>query len=101
MSETAPIGCSSPFVSVSRIVRGRFVEFAYTHGDPDLAIELIMPPQVFTEFCRERGLDVRVNDESVRAAYACLRREHGFLPDVEDAAEEMACPAAAGNNKRV
>lgn len=101
MSETAPIGCGSPYVSVNRIVRGRFVEFAYTHGDPDLAIELIMPATVFTEFCRERGLHVCASDERARAAYTSFRREYAFLPEAERLADDVACPAEAGPNERI
>jgi phenol hydroxylase P0 protein len=33
--------------------RGRFVEFDYSIGSPELAVELIMPEQAFAEFCTE------------------------------------------------
>ena len=35
--------------------RGRFVEFDYSIGHPELAVELIMPEKAFTEFCAEHG----------------------------------------------
>ena len=33
--------------------RGRFIEFDYSIGSPELAVELIMPEAAFTEFCAE------------------------------------------------
>lgn len=37
---------------------GRFVEFEYSLGDGDLAVELILPPKAFEEFCAERAATV-------------------------------------------
>lgn len=33
--------------------RGRFIEFDYSIGSPELAVELIMPEKAFREFCAE------------------------------------------------
>lgn len=43
---------------------GRFVEFEYALGDGDLAVELILPPQAFEEFCRARDAIVDAPDAS-------------------------------------
>ncbi len=43
------------FVRLLRHRRGGFVEFEYAIGDPDLAVELIMPVAAFEEFCKAQG----------------------------------------------
>jgi phenol/toluene 2-monooxygenase (NADH) P0/A0 len=37
---------------------GRFIEFEYSLGDGELAIELILPTSAFEEFCRAQNADV-------------------------------------------
>lgn len=32
---------------------GRFVEFSFAIGDPELAVELILPESSFAQFCRD------------------------------------------------
>lgn len=83
MNEAEPTRSGCPFVSVTGVIRGRFVGFEYTHGDPDLCVELIMPPDVFSQFCRERGLEVRASSKDACEAYAYLKRRHADLPRAE------------------
>ena len=44
--------------------RGRFVEFDFAIGSPDLAMELIMPEELFKEFC-ERYHVITLNDQQI------------------------------------
>lgn len=37
---------------------GKFIEFEYSLDDGVLAVELILPPKAFEEFCLARGADV-------------------------------------------
>ena len=41
---------------------GRFIEFEYSLGDGDLAVELILPTKAFEEFCRDRAAIVAPPD---------------------------------------
>ncbi|WP_235212723.1 phenol hydroxylase subunit [Burkholderia paludis] len=43
------------FVRVLGMRNGRFVEFEFSIGDPDLAVEMIMPTPLFEAFCRRHG----------------------------------------------
>lgn len=54
-------------VHVSAIRSGDVVEFTFVYGDPDLAVELILPSSAFREFCHENGCFVSVADERLRA----------------------------------
>lgn len=47
---------------------GRFVEFEYSLGDGDLAVELILPTKAFEEFCRARSAVVTTLDASTAEA---------------------------------
>ena len=40
------------YIRVRSPENARFVEFDFAIGDPSLFVELIMPPPVFAEFCR-------------------------------------------------
>lgn len=47
---------------------GRFVEFEFSIGDDDLAVELILPTRAFEEFCRTRGAVVLPPDPATAEA---------------------------------
>ena len=46
--------------------RGRFVEFDYSIGSPELAVELIMPETAFTEFCAAHNAGQLTPEECAR-----------------------------------
>ncbi len=45
---------SQAFVRILGTRLGRFIEFEFSLGEGDLAVELILPPLAFKEFCRDR-----------------------------------------------
>ncbi|VWB80485.1 MULTISPECIES: phenol hydroxylase subunit [Burkholderia cepacia complex] len=49
---TVPGAC---FVRVLGTRNERFIEFEFSIGDPDLAVEMIMPIPYFEEFCQRHG----------------------------------------------
>lgn len=55
MAET---GRNAAHVRILGVRAGKFIEFEYSLDDGLLAIELILPPKAFEEFCRARGADV-------------------------------------------
>jgi len=86
-----------PHVSITRVVRGRFVEFQFSLGDEDLVVELIMPPDPFAEFCRERGLPVHAAGDGVREAYGFLRRRHICLPELSETPDPVTAEDTRGS----
>jgi phenol hydroxylase P0 protein len=58
---------SKPYVRILGTRLGRFIEFEYGLGDGLLAVELILPPKAFKEFCAERGAVVLPPDEELAA----------------------------------
>lgn len=44
------------------------VEFIFVYGDPDLAIELVLPAPAFREFCNENGCLVAAPDDLLRSS---------------------------------
>lgn len=51
-------GRNAAHVRILGVRSGKFIEFEYSLDDGVLAIELILPPAAFEEFCRARGADV-------------------------------------------
>lgn len=50
----APFDLTRRYVRVLGEKRG-LIEFAFAIGEPDTAIELLMPPEDFRAFCREQN----------------------------------------------
>ena len=50
------------FVRVTGEQAGRFVEFEFAIGDPDLSIEMILPHRAFDEFCARHSA-TRLSDD--------------------------------------
>jgi len=59
---------SQAFVRVLGTRLGRFIEFEFSLGNGDLAVELILPLPAFTEFCRDRHARLLPPAEDVSAA---------------------------------
>ena len=79
MPSDAHPGSSGPlrsFVRVLGIRRSTFVEFSFAHGDPDLAVELVLPYGAFAELCRHYQVQTIESEPGVRAALDELRRRN-------------------------
>jgi phenol/toluene 2-monooxygenase (NADH) P0/A0 len=55
----------SAFVRVLGTRSGRFVEFEFGIGSEDLKVELILPLQAFSEFCKARNAEIRPPAEDI------------------------------------
>lgn len=55
------------YVSILGIRLERFVEFEFSLGDGDLAVELILPIVAFDEFCKARGAILLPLKDSISA----------------------------------
>ncbi|WP_176594071.1 phenol hydroxylase subunit [Sphingobium sp. EM0848] len=53
---------------VTGITAAQVIEFTFVYGDPDLAVELVLPLAAFCEFCSENGAHVAVPDDRLRAS---------------------------------
>lgn len=49
------------FVRVMRTLPNGLIEFEFAVGDPDVAVELVMPKPAFDEFCVNSGVEF-IND---------------------------------------
>lgn len=45
------------FVRVMRTLPSGLIEFEFAIGDPDVAVELVMPKQAFEEFCANNQVE--------------------------------------------
>ncbi len=61
-------------VTVTGIARSQFVEFRFALGDPDLTVDLVMPPHAFAQFCAREQAEVCMADAAVAAAFRALDR---------------------------
>lgn len=71
------------YVYVTGIQRDRFVEFEFSVGDPDLAVEMIMPVSAFEEFCQQHNASVLNEDEFAKVEYERLKWRFG-LPGIRE-----------------
>lgn len=53
---------------VTGIRSAQVIEFTFIYGDPDLAVELVLPPDAFREFCATNACRVTASDDQLRAA---------------------------------
>jgi len=57
LTSIAPKQQANPtcYVRVTNNNRNGFVEFDFSMGDPNLYVELILPPNAFAEFCKNNN----------------------------------------------
>jgi phenol hydroxylase P0 protein len=60
-------------IKVLRTRRNLFVEFEFQWGDPDLAVELVLPYPAFREFCTEHQSRILPADAETEADYIALQ----------------------------
>ncbi len=58
---------SQAYVRVLGTRAGKFVEFEFSLGDGDLAVELILPFLAFAEFCKDRNAIVLPSAQVIAA----------------------------------
>ncbi|MGO3841472.1 MAG: phenol hydroxylase subunit [Alcaligenes pakistanensis] len=69
MSDTS-LPTLTKYVRVRSSANARFVEFDFAIGQPDLFVELVLPPAAFEHFCLQNNVQLmseeqmRVNDEN-------------------------------------
>lgn len=51
---------------VTGISPANVIAFTFVYGDPDLAVELVLPLAAFREFCSENGCHVSAPDDRLR-----------------------------------
>ena len=52
-SSAPPFDPAKRYVRVTKVRTDGFVEFAFAVGDPELAVDLILPAEAYREFCRD------------------------------------------------
>lgn len=52
------------------------VEFSFLYGDPDLAVDLVLPLAAFREFCAENDCRIAVPDDQLRTVMRRLLGAH-------------------------
>ena len=54
--------------------RGTFVQFEFQWGDPDLAVELVLPYPAFREFCEQHRSRMLPAQDAAQLDFERLRR---------------------------
>jgi phenol hydroxylase P0 protein len=62
-----PFDITRKFVRVMRTLHNGLVEFEFAIGDPDVAVELVMPQAAFDEFCAANQVELLTNDAPLPA----------------------------------
>ena len=66
------------YVRLTHVRPDGFVEFEFAIGDPDLAVELILPVDAYREFCRQHDV---VHVTPLEAAEIDRARQRWSAPD--------------------
>lgn len=65
------------FVRVTGTLENRFVEFEFSIGDPDMAVELVMLFDQFREFCATHQATHLTADEGARLDWERMKWRYG------------------------
>lgn len=65
------------FVRVTGTQGARFVEFEFAIGDPELAVELVMPFEHFRAFCATHEVTQLTAEEGARLDYERMKWRYG------------------------
>jgi len=88
-SPRAPFGSATQltgqpcFVRVTGTRDARYVEFEFSVGDPELAVELILDFDQFTEFCRRHQVSHLTAEDGARLDFERLKWRFG-APGIAD-----------------
>ncbi|ENU80531.1 MULTISPECIES: phenol hydroxylase subunit [unclassified Acinetobacter] len=74
---------SQCYVHITGTQRDRFVEFEFSIGDPELAVEMIMPFAAFEEFCQRHQVKNLSHDEIAQLEYERMKWRFG-LPGINE-----------------
>ncbi|MHA3058731.1 phenol hydroxylase subunit [Acinetobacter sp. ANC 5584] len=74
---------SQCYVHITGTQRNRFVEFEFSIGDPELAVEMIMPFAAFEEFCQRHHVKNLSHDEIAQLEYERMKWRFG-LPGINE-----------------
>ncbi|MFJ4373973.1 phenol hydroxylase subunit [Pseudomonas japonica] len=77
--QTAEIPPDEParYVRITGTQRQRFVEFEFSLGDPELAVEMIMPFDAFEEFCARNQIRRLSPEQIAQLEYDRLKWRFG------------------------
>ncbi len=62
------------YVRVTNVRRGRFIEFQFFWGGPDLSIDLVLPYPAFAEFCADNKTVILPADTQAQQALDRLEK---------------------------
>lgn len=65
------------FIHVTGTQREKYIEFEFSIGDPELAVEMIMPLKAFEEFCTQYQVQHLSTDEVCKLEYERLKWRFG------------------------
>lgn len=67
-------GVGRAFVRVLGTRRNKYVELSFALGDPELAVELILPLDAFEDLCARHGAELLTPEPAAARAFAELKR---------------------------
>lgn len=65
------------FIHVTGTQRDKYIEFEFSIGDPELAVEMIMPVRAFEEFCALHQVQHLTSDEVFELEYERMKWRFG------------------------
>ncbi|WP_347456883.1 phenol hydroxylase subunit [Acinetobacter thermotolerans] len=65
------------FIHITGTQRDKFIEFEFSIGDPELAVEMIMPVTAFEEFCNLHQVQHLTTDEVCKLEYERMKWRFG------------------------
>ncbi|WP_338841411.1 phenol hydroxylase subunit [Acinetobacter lwoffii] len=65
------------FIHVTGTQRDKYIEFEFSIGDPELAVEMIMPVKAFEEFCAHHQVQHLSTDDFAKIEYDRMKWRFG------------------------
>ncbi|WP_166171636.1 phenol hydroxylase subunit [Acinetobacter sp. SA01] len=65
------------FIHITGTQRDKYIEFEFSIGDPELAVEMIMPVTAFEEFCNRHQVKYLTTDEVCKLEYERMKWRFG------------------------
>lgn len=74
----------SKYVRVLDVKNDKYIIFDFAIGEPDLSVELILPPKAFVEFCQANRVIYMTSDEGTQVDMERLKWRHGLSKALRD-----------------
>lgn len=75
---------ASKYVRVLEVKSDKYIVFDFAINDPELSVELILPPKAFVEFCQANQVIYMTPSQGAQVDMERLKWRHGIAKTLQD-----------------